>query len=101
MRKFRQRELGAPIKALEAGILEFAEHHEREEDHERNEDVLGLAQLKLPLEVVLPENEERDGGDQPGSGGNGKAREVARAAAYIIGGGATLNRARRRAPHSR
>ena len=83
--KLGQRELRAPVEALEAGVLELAEHHEGEKDHERGQPDAAIAGGEFGLVLIIGDDEERDGGDEAGGGGNGEAGEVARAGAEIVG----------------
>jgi hypothetical protein len=85
--EFRERELGAEVETLEAGILEFAEHHEGEKDHERRQGNVGVTGGEFGLVMIIGDDDEGDGGDEAGGGGDGEAGEVTSAAAEVVGGG--------------
>src|ERR1700730_9614236 len=70
----RDRFFGFPIQRLETGILEAAEHHEREKEHQRRQNEFPLAEIMFAL--CQPKHEERDGGNETGGRGNRKTGKV-------------------------
>ena len=66
--------LGAPVDGFEAGVADFAEHHEAEEKEKTSEKVFKVTDDAIRF-VVL-QKEKSDGGDETGGGGNGESAEI-------------------------
>ena len=66
--------LGAPVDGFEAGVTDFAEHHEAEEEEKACEKVFEVTDDAIGF-VVL-QKEKSDGGDETGGGGNGESAEI-------------------------
>ena len=66
--------LGAPVDSFEAGVADFAKHHEAEEEEKASEKVFKVTDDAIGF-VVL-QKEKSDGGDETGGGGNGESAEI-------------------------
>jgi len=66
--------LGAPVDGFEAGVADFAEHHEAEEKEKTSEKVFKVTDDAIRF-VVL-QKEKSDGGDETGGGRNGESAEI-------------------------
>lgn len=73
-KKAWQGALGAPVDGFEAGVADFAKHHEAEEKEKACEKVFEITDDAIRF-VVL-QKEKSDGGDETGGGRNGKSAEI-------------------------
>ena len=68
------RALGAPIQSLEAGVADFAEHHEAKKEEKGREGIFKISDHAIGF--VVFEQQESDGSNESGGGGDGETAEV-------------------------
>ena len=73
-KKAWQGALGPPVVGFEAGVADFAEHHEAEEKKKACEKVFEVT--NDAIRFVVLQKEKSDGGDETGGGGNGESAEI-------------------------
>ncbi len=73
-KKAWQGTLGPPVDGFEAGVADFAKHHEAEEKKKACEKVFEVT--NDAIRFVVLQKEKSDGGDETGGGRNGESTEI-------------------------